>query len=131
MGIIRKFLGPKSKYNKSLPYTYMAKAPIIEGEDELFSHYYVDTICSLVEYLAKNNVPVESVELYGIYLKNELKLDKSICTDSNGNWLKKPEICKAIQKHYEETGEEIYRGHSALEVCSFDDREVKGIGNLK
>lgn len=25
MGIIRKFLGPESKYDISLPYTYMAK----------------------------------------------------------------------------------------------------------
>lgn len=31
MGIIQKFLGPTSKYNKSLPYTYLAKVPIIEG----------------------------------------------------------------------------------------------------
>jgi len=29
MGMIRKIIGPKSKYDKSIPYTYMAKVPII------------------------------------------------------------------------------------------------------
>ncbi len=65
MGIIRKFLGPKSKYNKSLPYTYMAKVPIIEGDDELFSHYFADTICGLVEYLAKKIFPLKTLSYMG------------------------------------------------------------------
>ena len=33
--MVRKILGPKSKYEKSLPYTYMAKVPVIEGNEDL------------------------------------------------------------------------------------------------
>lgn len=32
MNMLEKFLGPKSKYDKSLPYTYEARIPIFEGE---------------------------------------------------------------------------------------------------
>lgn len=128
MRIIRKILGPKSKYNKDLPYTYLAKVPLIEGDDELFSHYFSDTICGLVEYLDKVNINTQEVELYGIYRKNEIKLDKNICTDSNGKWLHIPEICKALQKHFESTGDELYKGHTASEECSFDDRDRQGEG---
>ena len=56
MNIIKKIIGPRSKYDRSLPYTYMARVPVIEGDDELFSHYFADTICGLVEYLDKNDI---------------------------------------------------------------------------
>lgn len=56
MDIVRKVLGPVSKYNKTLPYTYMAKVPIIEGDDELFAYYFADTICGLIEYLVEKNI---------------------------------------------------------------------------
>ena len=128
MGIMRKFLGPKSKYDKSLPYTYLAKVPIVEGKDELVSHYFADTICGLVEYLEKRNVPPEDVEIYGLYRKNEIKLDKNICTNSVGNWLLRPEICKVLENHFENTKDELYKGHRELEDCSFDDRDRHGEG---
>ena len=56
MSIIEKIIGPRSKYDKSLPYTYMARVPVIEGDEELFSHYFADTICGLIEYLDKNQI---------------------------------------------------------------------------
>lgn len=34
MGIIKNFIGPKSKYDQSIPYTYIAKVPIIEGDED-------------------------------------------------------------------------------------------------
>lgn len=128
MNIIREILGPKSKYDKSLPYTYLAKVPIIEGDDELFSHYFADTICGLVEYLDERKIIPEEVELYGLYKKNEIKLDKTICTDSMGNWLLRPEICIALENHFEKTKDQLYKGHRELEECSFDDRERQGEG---
>ena len=64
MGVVRKILGPKSKYDKSLPYTYMAESPVIEGDENLFSYYFADTICGLVEYLDKNDIKPEEVKLW-------------------------------------------------------------------
>ena len=128
MSIIRKFLGPKSKYDKSLPYTYLAKAPIIEEDPELVSHYFADTICGLVEYLDKQKISPEEVELFGIYKKDEIKLDKKILLDDRGNWLLRPEICNALEIHFEKTKDELYKGHFELEECSFDDREREGEG---
>lgn len=125
MGLVRKILGPKSKYDKSLPYTYMAKVKILEDDDELFSHHFADTICSLVEYLFDKNIKPKDVELYGVYRSIETKLDKSICLDENENWLLRPEICKVLQAHFEETNDDLYKGHIAEEICSFDDRDSK------
>ena len=75
MGIVRKILGPLSKYDKTLPYTYMAKVTIIEGDDDLSNYYFADTICGLVEHLDKNNIEPDDVELFGCYLKKEIPLD--------------------------------------------------------
>ncbi|MCB0744239.1 MAG: hypothetical protein H6613_13475 [Ignavibacteriales bacterium] len=128
MGIVREFLGPKSKYNKELPYTYMAKAFIFEDDDELVQHYFADTICGLIEYLEAKGIMPEEVELFGLYRKEEIKLDKTICTDEYGNWLQRPDICNALEEHFEETKDFLYKGHTAKEECSFDDRDRKGEG---
>ena len=72
MGKTRKILGPLSKYDKSLPYTYTAEVQAIEGDDELVSHYFADTICGLVEYLDKNDIKPEDVKLFGLYLSRNV-----------------------------------------------------------
>lgn len=41
-----KVLGPLSKYDKALPYTYMARRPIFEGADD-HVWYLADTVCEL------------------------------------------------------------------------------------
>jgi len=55
MSLLEKILGPKSKYDKSIPYTYEARIRILEGSDE-YNSYFSDTICGLVEYLHRNGV---------------------------------------------------------------------------
>ena len=45
MGIVNKIIGPLSKYDKSLPYTYMTKVAVVKGDDELANYYFADTIC--------------------------------------------------------------------------------------
>lgn len=128
MGIVRKILGPKSKYDESIPYTYFAKVPIIEGNDELVHHYFSDTICSLIEYLDEHNIRPEEAELFGCYLKKEIPIDKKYCISENGKWLARPEICASLEEHYLKTMEEQFKGHTPLGNCSFDDRDRKVVG---
>lgn len=129
MGLIRKILGPESKYDKSLPYTYMAKVQVIQGNDDDFSYYFADTICGLVEYMADHEFTPEQVELFGIYLKKEIPLDKKYCLSENDKWLIRPNICKSLEKHYKETLEEQYKGHLEKETCFYDDRDRKARGS--
>ncbi|MFQ5584477.1 MAG: hypothetical protein ACE5GL_08600 [Calditrichia bacterium] len=128
MGVIRKILGPRSKYDRSLPYTYMARVPLLEGEKELYSHYFSDTICGLVEYLDKNNIEPDEVELFGVYLKKEIPLEKEYCLSAEGRWLRRPEICRSLEEHYKQTLEHRYKGHVEKEICDFDDRDRSGDG---
>lgn len=128
MNIIKKFIGPKSKYDKTIPYTYVAKVQIIEGDESLLHHYFADTICGLIEYLDENNINPDEVELFGCYLKKEIPLDKKYCTSEDGKWLKRPDICHSLETHYKETLEEQYKGHVELGECSYEDRDRKGSG---
>ena len=122
MGIVRKVLGPLSKYDKSLPYTYMAKITLLEGNDELANYYFADTICGLVEHLDKNNIEPDEVELFGCYLKKEIPLDNDPLLTEDGKWLQRPELCRKLESHYKKTMDDRYKGHEAHSDCSFDDR---------
>ncbi len=53
MNIARKILGPKSKYDSTIPYTYKAEINVLQGveADPLFIQCFADTLCGLVEYL--------------------------------------------------------------------------------
>jgi hypothetical protein len=128
MGIIRKFIGPKSKYDKTIPYTYTAKVQIIEGDEDLVHHYFADTICGLIEYLDENNISPKVVKLFGCYLKQEIPLDLKYCISEDGKWLKRPAICHSLEAHYRDTLEEQYKGHVELGECSYGDREREGSG---
>jgi hypothetical protein len=123
-------MGPKSKYDPSIPYTYMARTPVINGEDDLYSYYFADTICALVAYLSEHRVPAEETELFGVYRKQEILLDKSLVTGKSGKWLERPHICHSLEKHYEKTRDELYKGHHEKDTCSFDDRKLKGSGPI-
>ena len=130
MSIIRTILGPASKYDKSLPYTYEARIDVLKGQadEPVFNSYFSDTICSLIEYLDEQNIAPDDVELYGIYLGREIRLDPKHCIDRQGQWLKRPSICKALEGRYKKTMEERYKGHTAKGECAFDDRERKPSG---
>lgn len=130
MGIIRKFLGPKSKYDKSLPYTYEARVDALygQGDEPVYNYYQSDTICGLIESLDEKDIAPEEVQLFGIYLGKEIELETKFCTTRDGKWLKRPAICKALEGRYKKTLEERYKGHVANEECSFDDRDRQGSG---
>ena len=125
MNMVRKALGPRSKYNKDLPYTYMAKIFSIEGDDETAHCQFSDTICGLIEFLEENYIAPDEVELYGCYLEKEILLDKTPCLSDDGNWLMRPLLCRALEIHYQKTMDERYKGHVELDDCLFDDRDRK------
>jgi hypothetical protein len=129
MNFIKKLVGPLSKYDKSLPYTYMAKVSAIEGIEELYSYYFADTICGLIEYLDNHDIGPNTVELFGLYQKREIHLEKGLCLTEDREWLDRPEICHSLETHYKDTLEERYKGHVEKDTCLFEDRNRKGRGS--
>lgn len=117
MGLIDTLLGPKSKYDSSLPYTYEARVNLIEGTDETIS-YFSDTICGLIEHLHQQDVGPSAVRIFEIYTDRELPIDATLFVDTSGQWLFKPDICRTFEKHY--------RGHIHGQECSFSDRDRSG-----
>lgn len=130
MSIIRKFIGPKSKYDKNLPFMYEACIDVLYGQSDapVYNYYQCDTVCGLIEYLDENGIAPEDVELYGIYSGEKIQLDTNYCTNDEDEWLRRPEICIALEEHFRETLETQYKGHTAFEECDFDDRDRKGSG---
>ena len=130
MSGLRKFIQPKSKYNKSIPYTYEATVDVLHGynDEHLYNVYISDTICGLIEYLDDKNVPPVDVKLRGVYRDKEIELDIQYCISEDGNWLKRPNICKSLEEQYKLTMEECYKGHTGVEDCLYNDRETKGSG---
>lgn len=119
MGLLDKILGPKSKYDKSLPYTYEARIRIFEDEDE-YKTYFSDTICGLVEHLQSNGVVPGDAEIYEIYREHETSIPASLLVDAEGQWLTKRELCRAFERHYP--------GHIREGSCDFEDRERGCLG---
>lgn len=128
MSIKSKLFGPKSKYDNTLPFTYVARVPALEGDDELHNDYFADTICGLIEYLDEQDVDPSDATLFGLYQDQEIPLDVQYCLDEEGHWLKRPGICHALEEHYRETLEFQFKGHVEGGDCSFDDRNTKGSG---
>ena len=119
MGLLGKILGPKSKYDKSLPYTYEARISIFEGSEE-YNSYFSDTICGLVEYLHQNDIKPDEVQIFEVYQGHESAIDAKLLTTADHQWLFKPDICHAFEEHY--------KGHIQDNTCSFNDRDGKGRG---
>jgi len=121
---------PLSKRDRTLPYTYEAWVDILagEGSEPVFDHYFSDTICGLVEYLDEHEIRPEHVKLYGVYRRKPTELDPGLCTTADGRWLKRPELCRALEERYGHDHEECYRGHVEKGSCLFEDRERGGTG---
>ena len=119
MSLFEKTLGPRSKYDKSIPYTYEARIRIIEGSDE-YNSYFSDTICGLVEYLHKNGIRPDEVQIIEVYQERELPVDVKLFTTPERQWLFKPDICRSFEEHY--------KGHIQENGCTFNDRDHKGSG---
>ena len=127
MSMLTKLFGQQSQQDESLPYTYEAKVPIMEGVD-IYNYYVSDTICGLIEYLEKNEIKSKGVEIYEVFhgevydlfQNKENVIQQDLYTTKDGDWLHKPELCLSFKEHYE--------GHIQEGTCSFKDRDRKGIG---
>lgn len=129
MNIIRKFIGPESKYDKSIPYTYEARIDPLDGmsDDSTLEYYFSDTLCGLVEFLDKNDVRADEVKLFGIYQDQEVEIDTKPLLSKKNIWLKRPLLCRSLEDHYSKTMELHYKGHKEKDPCSFEDRDRKVI----
>lgn len=119
MKLLDKILGPKSKYDQNLPYTYEARVPIAEGSEE-YNSYFSDTICGLVEYLHDNEITPDRAQILEIYRETEKLIDAQYFTTPDRQWRFKPDICRAFEVHY--------KGHIQDHTCSFKDRNKGGYG---
>ena len=123
MKFLRKVIGPKSKYDKSIPYAYLAKVFLLENDKNFCRYFYGDTICSLIEHLIKEDIDSAQVSIFGIFRGDEIEIDKKFCTSRNGKWLLKPDLCRSLENQYLASLDKIYRGHLEKSTCKFDDRE--------
>ena len=130
MGIVESVMGPRSKRDTSLPYTYEAWVDILGGlgRAPIYDHYFSSTICGLIEYLDEFGLQPDEVRLYGIFRGRKNLLSNELLVNEEGCWLKRPELCHVLENHYEITHAECYRGHVEKGPCSFEDRERGGLG---
>ncbi|HOJ03766.1 MAG TPA: hypothetical protein PK916_07170 [Bacteroidota bacterium] len=128
MSLKERILGPHSKYEKDIPYTYVARVQAIEGMDDIINEYFADTICGLVEYLVDQGIAATETRVFGLYRKEEIALDLRHCTDTDGKWLIPPDLCHSLEEHYKQSMEQQYRGHVEHGSCSFEDRDKQGSG---
>jgi len=129
MGIVETVMGPRSKFDKGLPYTYEAWVDILDGHgsEPVFDHYFSSTLCGLIDYLDNLGLQPGDVRLYGVYRGRKTRLDSDRCS-AGGRWLKRPRLCRALEKIYLETQDDRYRGHREDGPCAFDDRDRTGVG---
>ena len=113
MGLLSKVIGPKSKYENDIPYTYEARIKIIDGDE--YNSFYADTVCALVEYLDEKKIEPDGVTLYEIFKDKVNKLDSEYCVSRDGRWLSRQQLCATFTQRYP--------GHIHENCCTFEDRE--------
>lgn len=119
MNLLANIFGPKSKYDASLPYTYEARVRMFLEGDE-YKSYLADTICGLVAELQRNGIRPDEASLLEIYRERESPIDVALLATPAGEWLFKPDICRAFEAHY--------KGHIHEDSCSFRDRDCSAVG---
>lgn len=122
MRMIRKVLGPQSKYDRSIPFTYEARIDVLHGMSDTPEQVscFSDTVCGLVEYLEDNDVDPDDVELYQIFEEDEMLLKKKYVVSKAGKWMFRPQICKSLK--------DKFKGHIDETRCDYRDRDRMGEG---
>ena len=119
MSILSEVLGPKSKYDHRLPYTYEARVKV-SGVEGMTESYVSDTLCALLERLADEKAERSEVTILEIRPEGEFPILLEHCVDADGKWLRRPEACRSFQEHY--------AGHEKTGRCCYRDRNRKTEG---
>jgi hypothetical protein len=130
MGFLDKVRAPRSKRDRSLPYTYEALVDILSGQGRqpIWDHYFSDTICGLIDSLRDGGIAPADVRLFGVYRRRRSPLELGCCLDADGEWLERPELCRALEAQYRRTMDARYRGHVERGHCAFEDRDRRADG---
>lgn len=113
MSVLRRVLGPASKYDHRLPYTYEARVPVA-GVAGMTHAYVSDTLCGLLERLGEEEVEPGEATILEIRPEGELPVRVEHCTGEDGRWLRRPEACRSFEAHY--------AGHVEKGRCCYRDR---------
>lgn len=119
MPFLDRLLGPPSKYDRRLPYTYEARVPVA-GIEGMVQSYVGDTLCGILERLDAAGVEPEQATLVEVRPEGELPIAMDHCIGPAGRWLHRPEACRSFKAHY--------GGHTDKGRCCYADRsrEVSG-----
>jgi hypothetical protein len=124
MNIIRTLVGPESKLNPDLPYTYEARIDPMDGigeKDDLL-YYYSDTLCGLVHFLDEKGIAPKDVELVAVFKDKEINIDPKPMTKDK-RWLRRPALCRSLEDHYQASQLKQYIGHEMHSECEYTDRD--------
>ncbi len=131
MSFLRTVLGPKSKYDHRLPYTYEAQV-VVTGVPGMTQSYVSDTLCGLLERLADEKVDPDEATILEVRPGGSSPSSSSTVSAPDGTWLRRPEACRSFEAHYaghEKTGRCCYRDRSREADGPFVEyapREAKG-----
>jgi hypothetical protein len=121
---------PRSKRDKTIPYTYEAQVDALHGQgsEPIDQHYFADTICGLVQLMVDEGIKPAEVRLYGVYRKKLIPLEVERCLDEDGDWITPPQLCHELEAYFEQTMDDRYRGHVERGECMYEDRDTAGHG---
>jgi hypothetical protein len=119
MGILEKVIGPASKFDRRLPYTYEARVAVT-GVPGMTDNYICDTLCGLLERLAADKADPRDVTILEIRPEGEFPVLVEHCLDHERNWLRRPEACRMFETYY--------AGHEKTGRCCYRDRSREADG---
>ncbi|HQN09933.1 MAG TPA: hypothetical protein PK569_20390 [Thermoanaerobaculia bacterium] len=119
MSIREKVLGPTSKYDRRLPYTYEARIAVA-GVPGMTESWIDDTLCGLLEKLAAEKTEPADVTILEVRPEGEVPVDVAHCLGADGTWLRRPEACRVFEEHY--------AGHERTGRCCYRDRSREADG---
>ena len=119
MSILEKVLGPRSKYDERLPYTYEARVAVT-GVPGMRESWIDDTLCGLLEKLAVENVAPPETTIFEVRPEGEVPVLLEHCLGPDGAWLLRPEACRSFEAHY--------AGHERSGRCCYRDRSREADG---
>ncbi len=120
MNFLTKMFG--SKYNKTVPYTYQAVIQVVEDDDDdsIRIAYFADRICSLTNFLKKQQIVPDTVTIFETYDGKETVVPKELYMTEDSKWLPKTELCHPMTSRYGEPKDE--------HTCQFRDRTNRVAG---